>query len=88
MAVRAVIMGYRRGGNRQYTRHVILKVEGLSPREAGGLVGRRVTYRDPKGNVYRGRIVRRHGARNPLLLAYFHHPIPGQAIGSHAEIEA
>ncbi len=88
MAVRAIVMGYRRGPNTQYTSHVILKVEGLPLRAVRGLVGRRVVYRDRHGNVYRGRVVRKHGARNPLLLARFERPLPGQAIGGIAEVEA
>ncbi len=87
MAVRAVIVGYRRGSNTQYPRQVILKVEGVPLKVAKGLAGKRVVYRDRHGNVYRGRILRRHGARNPLLLARFERPLPGQAIGGTAEIQ-
>ncbi|MEB3851295.1 MAG: 50S ribosomal protein L35ae [Desulfurococcales archaeon] len=86
MAVRATVMGYRRGPSTQYPGQVILRVEGLPAARAAGLVGKRVVYRDPKGNIYRGRVVRRHGARNPLLLARFERPLPGQAIGGQAEI--
>ncbi len=86
MPFRAVILGYRRGTNTQYPRQVILKVEGVSLKVARGLAGRRVVYRDRYGNVYRGRILRTHGARNPLLIARFDRPLPGQAIGGLAEI--
>jgi large subunit ribosomal protein L35Ae len=83
---RAIIMGYRRGTNTQYTRQVILRVEGAPLKVARGLAGRRVVYRDRHGNVYRGRVLKPHGARNPLLLARFERPLPGQAIGGKAEI--
>jgi large subunit ribosomal protein L35Ae len=83
---RAIIMGYRRGTNTQYTRQVILRVEGVPLKVVRGLAGRRVVYRDRHGNVYRGRVLKPHGARNPLLLARFERPLPGQAIGGVAEI--
>jgi len=86
VALRAIIMGYRRGTNTQYTRQVILRVVGVPVKVARGLAGRRVIYRDRHGNVYRGRILKPHGARNPLLLARFERPLPGQAIGGVAEI--
>ncbi len=84
--VRAVIMGYRRGSNTQYTNQVILKLLGVSAKEAGTFIARKVVYRDRHGNVYRGRIIRRHGSRNPLVIAVFHPNLPGQAIGEEAEV--
>ena len=84
--VKAVILGYRRGTNTQYTGQVILKLEGVSAREAHKYIAHKVVYRDEKGNVYRGRIVRKHGARNPTVIAVFHPNLPGQAIGRTAEV--
>jgi len=84
--VKAVILGYRRGTNTQYPQQVLLLVEGVSAREAHGLIARRVVYRDEHGNVYRGRIVGKHGARNPVVVAVFKPNLPGQAIGGVAEI--
>lgn len=86
MAVKARILGYRRGTNTQYTGQVILLLEGVSAREAHKYIAHRVVYRDRHGNVYRGRIVRKHGARNPTVLAVFEPNLPGQAIGEEAEV--
>jgi len=84
--MKAVIIGYRRGSNTQYPGQVLLKIEGVSGREAHRFISRRVVYRDAKGNVYRGRIIRKHGARNPVVIAVFEPNLPGQAIGGEAEI--
>ncbi len=84
--VKAIIVGYRRGTNTQYPQQVILRVEGVSAKEVYRYLSRKVVYRDEKGNVYRGRIVRKHGARNPTVIAVFHPNLPGQAIGREAEI--
>jgi len=84
--VKAVILGYRRGSNTQYPGQVLLRIEGVSARDAHKFIARRVVYKDGKGNVYRGRIVRKHGARNPVVVAVFEPNLPGQAIGGEAEI--
>jgi len=87
VAAEAVIEGYARGGGRQYTNKVILRVLGYDG-DVSTLIGKRVIYRDAKGNVHKGRIVRRHGRRNPLVIAVFDRNLPGQAIGRTATIEA
>ena len=87
MTVKAVVEGYARGGGRQYPSKVILRVLDYNG-NVSALIGKRVTYRDAKGNVYKGRIVRRHGRRNPLVIAVFDRNLPGQAIGRVTLIEA
>jgi len=87
VVVKAVIESYVRGGGRQHMNKVILCVLGHDG-DVSSLIGKRVIYRDAKGNVYKGRIVRRHGRRNPLVIAVFDRNLPGQAIGQIALIEA
>lgn len=80
------IMGYRRGWNEQYPDEVLLRIEGVNSKgEACKLIGCRVIVRDKHGNVYRGRIVRAHGRRG-VVRAVFKPNIPGQLIGSIAEV--
>ncbi|MCE4619542.1 MAG: 50S ribosomal protein L35ae [Desulfurococcales archaeon] len=87
MVVKAVIEGYARGGGRQYPNKVILRVLDYNG-DVSALTGKRVIYRDAKGNVYKGRVIRRHGRRNPLVIAVFDRNLPGQAIGQIALIES
>ena len=83
--MKAVIEGYMRGGGKQYTSRVILRVLDNIER-VESLIGKIAVYQDSKNNVYRGRILRRHGKRNPTLIAVFKPNLPGQAIGSLVEI--
>lgn len=83
--MKAIIEGFARGGGRQYPSKVIVRVIGYEGK-VDSLLGKTIIYRDGKGKVYRGRLVRRHGKRNPLLIAVFKPNLPGQAIGSIAEI--
>ncbi len=81
-----LIVGYRRGSNTQYENQVLLRVDGVSDsNEASRLIGWKVLYRDAKGNIYRGKIVRTHGGRG-IVIAVFKPNLPGQAIGGNAYI--
>ncbi len=82
----AIILGYRRGSNTQYPQQVLLKIIGVSARDAYRFLAKKVVYKDKHGNVYKGRIVRKHGRRNPVVLAVFEPNLPGQAIGGRVEI--
>ncbi len=86
--VQGIIMGYLQGGGRQYTSHVIVKVLDLSAKSVHSLIGKRVVYKDRRGNIYVGRIVAKHGARNPLVLVRFKRNLPGQAIGGVVDISS
>lgn len=81
-----IVLGYRRGSNRQYVDQVSIKVVAGSA-DVHSLVGRKVRVADSHGNVYLGRIVRVHGSgKNGVVIAVFNRNIPGQLIGSEVEI--
>ncbi len=82
-----VILGYRLGGGRQYTNHVLVKLF-VSPKEVGRFIGGVVRFTDRHGNTYVGRILRKHGARNSVAVVRFKPNIPGQAIASRVVAEA
>jgi len=83
--VEAYIISFKRGGNTQNQRQVIIEVPGVEgPGEAARLIGRKIVWRNPVSSVeFRGKIVRLHGRRGRLV-AYFRKPLPGQAIGTKA----
>ena len=85
-SVKGIIMGYRRGPNTQYTSQVLVKLLIDDPRKAGVFLAGRAVYRDPKGNVYKGRVLRLHGRRNGIVVVRFEPNIPGQAIGGLVEV--
>lgn len=81
-----VILGYRRGSNTQYERQMLIRVDGINSRsEASRLIGWRVAYRDKRGRVFKGKIVRVHGNKG-VVIAVFDPPLPGQAIGDNVYI--
>ena len=81
-----LVIGYRRGTNTQYENQVLIRVDGVKSRdEASRLIGWRVVFRDPKGNVYRGKIVHVHG-NGGVVIAVFKPNLPGQAIGGNVYV--
>ena len=82
-----VIMGYRRGGGRQYNQHVIIKILGVGTKELGKYIGGLVEYKDRYGNIYRGRILRMHGRKNALVIARFKPNLPGQALSDIVKVK-
>lgn len=85
--VEGVILGYRQGGGRQYPSQVLVKLF-VNPRDVGRFIGGTVRFTDRHGNTYVGRILRRHGARNSVVVVKFKPNIPGQAIASRVTAEA
>ena len=83
--MKAVLLGYRRGGNTQYEKYAIVEVPGASHRDAYRLLGRKVVWVDRKGRRWVGRLVRTHG-KNGRFLARFRKPLPGQALGSEVQL--
>ena len=80
-----IILGYRRGNLRQNTRQVYLKVT-YSTKALGNLVGCKVIVKDRYGNTYRGKIVKVHSWRNSVVICVFEPRLPGQLIGSVAQV--
>lgn len=83
--VRGVILGYRRSKAMQYPNQVLIKVF-TTPIEVHQFIGTKVVARDLYGNVYKGKILKIHSARNSVVLARFKPNIPGQLIGATVEI--
>jgi len=79
-----VILRYRLGRKAQYPRECLIKVPELEPAEAGGMVGRRVSWPADRPEIH-GVIVGLHGRRGTLR-ARFNRGVPGQALGSRVRI--
>lgn len=81
-----IVLGYRRGSNRQYVNQVYIKI--VTPVDnVHSLVGRKVKVADAHGNAYLGKVVGVHGTgRNAVVIATFNRNLPGQLIGSEAII--
>ncbi len=81
-----LITGYRRGGNRQINKHMLLKFPKYdSDKEAAHLIGKTVVWLSPVGKRLKGKISRPHG-RNGVVRARFEHGLPGEAIGGKVTI--
>ncbi|GAB6147641.1 50S ribosomal protein L35ae [Stetteria hydrogenophila] len=87
LTAEGVILGYRLGGGRQYTSHVLVKLF-VDRKEVGKFIGGIVRFTDRHGNTYKGRILRRHGAKGSVVLVRFKPNIPGQAITARVVAEA
>jgi len=79
-----VILSYRLGRKTQRPRECIIKVEGVGPSEAGGLIGWCVDWPAGKAKVH-GKIMGLHG-RGGLLRARFKKGVPGQALSSRVRL--
>lgn len=86
MELDGLIISYRRSGSDQDTRHIIIEVLSSEPPVVRRFVGGVVLYRDGKGNVYRGRILRHHGKKGNKVIARFTPNLPGQALGRKVRI--
>ncbi|MFX1521422.1 MAG: 50S ribosomal protein L35ae [Promethearchaeota archaeon] len=81
-----LITGYRRGGNKQINKHMLLKFQGYeNDKEAAQLIGKTVVWLSPKNKRLKGKILRPHG-RNGVVRARFEHGLPGEAIGGKVVI--
>ena len=83
-----IVIGYRRGGNRQINKHMLLKFPNFdSDKKAAQLIGRIISWTSPgkKEKKLRGKIVKTHG-RNGVVRAIFKKGLPGQAIGTEVKI--
>jgi len=70
------------------TAHVILIIRDIDSREqAEKLVGKQVTWKTPSGKIISGEIRSAHG-NSGALRAIFEKGLPGQALGTKADIGA
>jgi len=82
----AVIVSYRRGRRTQNTRQMVIKPEGSATKEeAEKLVGKTVEWETASGKKMTGKVSKPHGAKGAVL-AQFDPGLPGQAIGTKAQI--
>ncbi|MCX8204351.1 MAG: 50S ribosomal protein L35ae [Candidatus Nezhaarchaeota archaeon] len=76
-----VVLGIRRGLNRQYQREALVKVEGYSSKsDASRLIGSRVELVWRSGAVFKGKVVATHGD-NGVVVARFRKSLPGGVNG-------
>ena len=82
----AVVMSYRRGRRTQNTNQVILKPEASNnAEEAEKLIGKKVEWATTSGKKLVGEISRVHGGKGAVV-AQFRPGLPGQAMGTKAQI--
>jgi len=82
----AVIVNYRRGRRTQNTNQMILKpAETSSKADAETLVGKKVKWKTASGKEMTGQVSKPHGSKGAVL-AQFRPGLPGQAIGTKAQI--
>ena len=84
--VKALFLGYRGGMHTQWNKQILVKIGQVDDRdEAAKYIGRRVTWKTPRGNTITGKVVSVHGG-NGVLKARFKKGLPGQAIGEELNI--
>ena len=86
---KARVIQFRQGRKSQKPRHFLLEVAGTDSREkAGKLVGKEVVWTSPGKNKKQinGKVASAHGNKG-VLRAIFEAGLPGQAIGSEAEVK-
>lgn len=82
----AKVVNYRRGRHTGYTNQLILKPSGVESREeAAKLVGRKVVWRTVTGKEIAGKVAKPHGDKGQVLVRFMK-GLPGQALGTKAEI--
>jgi large subunit ribosomal protein L35Ae len=82
----AIISNFRRGIHTQTNNQMILLVEGIDREKAKSLIGKKVSWKSPKGKEIRGEIKAIHGTKGAVR-ALFETGMPGQAIGTKISIE-
>lgn len=84
--MKAKISNYKGGVHTQYADRMILMPEGVNNKEqAEKLLGKKVAWTTPSGNKINGQITKVHG-KNGSVLAKFEKGLPGQSLGTVAEI--
>ena len=84
--MKAKVVNYKGGAHTQYADKMILLPVGLESREAAEkLIGKAVQWTTPSGNKINGKVTKTHG-KGGTVLAKFEKGLPGQALGTEAEI--
>ncbi len=86
MAMKGVIVNYRRGRHTFNPYQMIVKIEGIKNREdAEKLIGKIVVWKTPSGKEIKGKITAPHGNKGAVRVR-FEKGMPGQAIGAEVEV--
>jgi len=84
---KAVFTGYRGGLRTQRNKQILVKIDSIDTSDkAAKYIGRKVVWRNQKGNTLMGKITGVHG-RNGVLKARFKKGLPGQAMGTELEVQ-
>lgn len=82
----AIVISYRRGRRTQNTYQMVMQPqETKNKEEALKLIGKKVEWTTPSGKKLTGDVTRAHGAKGAIV-ARFEPGLPGQAIGTKAQI--
>ncbi len=85
--MRARITDYRGGRHTQKPNQMVLEVDGVASRAAAEkLAGKQVVWESPAGKKIAGKVTGPHGNKGRVH-ALFEKGVPGQAIGTQAEIK-
>ena len=80
------ISNYRGGARNQKPNQMILIVDEVKSKEdAQKLLGKKVEWTTPAGNKINGEVTRAHGNKGAII-AKFEKGLPGQAMGTKAQI--
>ncbi len=84
--MKGLIINFRMGRHTKYNNHMILKVDGVSSREAARkLLNKVVKWVSPAGKEIKGKIANVHGNKGALRVI-FEKGMPGQSIGNNVEV--
>jgi large subunit ribosomal protein L35Ae len=84
--MKAKIANYKGGPHTQYADRMILMPEGVTNKEqAEKLLDKTAVWTTPSGNKINGKVTKVHG-RNGSVLVKFEKGLPGQSLGTVAEI--
>jgi large subunit ribosomal protein L35Ae len=84
--MKATIENSRQGPKTQHTDQFILLVDGVKDKaDATKLLGKKVVWKTQNGDSIIGKVTRLHGSKGSVL-AKFNKGLPGQAIGTKADI--
>ncbi|MDD5178105.1 MAG: 50S ribosomal protein L35ae [Candidatus Nanoarchaeia archaeon] len=82
----AMINTFRMGRHTHQTNQMIISIKSIDNKEkAEKLVGKKVSWKSPKGTEIKGEIRAIHG-NNGALRVLFEKGMPGQAVGTKVEV--
>ncbi|MFH1402841.1 MAG: 50S ribosomal protein L35ae [Candidatus Altiarchaeota archaeon] len=82
----AVVVSYRGGRRTQNNKQMVLQpADSKSKEDAEKLLGKKVEWTTSSGKKLAGEVTRTHGGKGAVV-AHFENGLPGQALGTKAEI--